>query len=266
MGKIYSVANQKGGVGKTTTAVNLAAALAAMEYKILLVDLDPQGNATSGSGVDKTSLQTSALEVLGDKLSASKAIIPTESGFDVLPANRRLARLEEDLLDRKNKALRLAKTLEKIKDDYDVILIDCPPSLSILTINSLCASQGLIIPITCEYFSLEGVSDLIDSVGEIVAEVNKKLDISCLLRVRFDPRLTLQRDVSDRLAEFFKDYMYETVIPVNVRLAEAPSYGQPGVLYDPSSRGAQAYKQFAEEFVRREGLQPANRKRKFLDD
>ncbi len=261
MGKIYSVANQKGGVGKTTTTVNLAAALAALNYKVLLADLDPQGNATSGSGIDKTSIQTSVLDVLGDKLSPVKATVPAESGFDVLPANRRLARLEEDLLDRKNKALRLAKALEKVKDDYDVILVDCPPSLSILTINALCASQGLIIPITCEYFSLEGVSDLIDSVSEIVAEMNKKLDITCLLRVKFDPRLTLQRDVSDRLAEFFKDYMYETVIPVNVRLAEAPSYGQPGVVYDPSSRGARAYKQFAEEFIRKENLHPAHIKR-----
>ena len=254
MAKIYSIANQKGGVGKTTTAVNLAAALSQLSFKVLLVDLDPQGNATTGSGVDKNSLTPSIYDVLLDRADIDKVIAHSTSGYDVLGANRRLAAAEEELLTVQKKETRLKKKLNQISDEYDVILIDCPPTLSILTINAFCASEGLIIPMTCEYYSLEGVSDLLLSIKAVREQVNSELVITGLLRVKFDPRITLQREVSEQLSGFFGSSVFASVIPSNVRLAEAPSYGLSGVCYDPSSRGAVSYKAFAEEFVKKEKL------------
>ncbi|MCD8338636.1 MAG: AAA family ATPase [Burkholderiales bacterium] len=255
MAKIYSVANQKGGVGKTTTAVNLAAALAEMNVKVLIIDLDPQGNATTGCGVDKASVHPGVYEVLNKEASVSEAVRKSKKGlFDVLGTNRRLAGAEEELVDRKGKELRLAEALNPVHDSYETIIIDCPPALSVLTVNAFCASQGLIIPMTCEYFSLEGVSDLVLSVKAVREHINPDLVISGLLRVKFDPRITLQREVSEQLTSFFGDRVYRTVIPTNVRLAEAPSYGLPGLLYDKSCRGSQAYRYFAQEFVTREKI------------
>ncbi len=264
MAKIYSIANQKGGVGKTTTAVNLAAALAEMSVKVLIIDLDPQGNATTGCGVDKTTVMPGVYEVLNKDATVAEAIKPAKKGlFDVLGTNRRLAGVEEELIDRAGRELRLAEALDSVQENYDTIIIDCPPALSMLTVNAFCASQGLVIPMTCEYFSLEGVSDLVLSVKAVRDHINPELVISGLLRVKFDPRITLQREVSDQLTSFFGDRVYRTVIPTNVRLAEAPSYGLPGVLYDKSCRGSQAYRFFAQEFVTKEKIgQRQQRKRK----
>lgn len=260
MTKIYSIANQKGGVGKTTTTVNLAAALAKNGYKVLLVDLDPQGNATTGSGVEKVALKSSVYEVLTGQVEIKDAVYFSEScNYFVLGSNRRLAGIDEDLLQEEGKELKLKNALAQVEKEYDVVLIDCPPALSILTVNAFCCSDGVIIPMTCEYFSLEGVSDLVVSVKAVREHINSELVISGLLRVRFDPRITLQREVSQQLIEFFNDRVYSTVIPTNVRLAEAPSFGMPGVLFDPSSRGAQAYLCFAQEFAKKEKLRKHRR-------
>ncbi len=262
MARIYSVANQKGGVGKTTTTVNLAAALGKLGYKVLLIDLDPQGNASTGSGLEKNSLNNSLYEVLKGEISIEDAIqFSKEAGYYVVGSNRRLAAAEEELLNLENKELKLKNALEAVKEDYDAILIDCPPTLSILTINAFCSSNGLLIPMTCEYFSLEGVSDLVISVKAVREQVNSDLVITGLLRVKFDPRVTLQREVSEELTQFFGQRVYGTVIPTNVRLAEAPGYGLPGVCYEPSSRGAQAYMSFAEEFAKKEKLKKVSKKR-----
>lgn len=254
MAKIYSIANQKGGVGKTTTAVNLAAALSQMAFKVLLIDLDPQGNATTGSGVEKNTQDQTVYEVLLDRADVKKVITHSSSGYDILGSNRKLAAAEEELLSVSKKELRLKKKIDELKDDYEIIIIDCPPTLSILTINAFCASDGLIIPMTCEYYSLEGVSDLLLSIRAVREQVNSELVITGLLRVKFDPRITLQREVSEQLSGFFGTSVFASVIPTNVRLAEAPSYGLSGIAYDPSSRGAVSYKAFAEELVKKEKL------------
>jgi chromosome partitioning protein len=252
MAKIFCVANQKGGVGKTTTAVNLAAGLAKLEQRVLLVDLDPQGNATMGAGVNKAELEISVYEVLLGIAEAKAAVKRSESGrFDILPANRELAGAEVEMVELDNREKRLKDALATVVDNYDFILIDCPPALSMLTLNGLCAADGVIIPMQCEYYALEGLSDLVNTIKKVHAKLNTELKIIGLLRVMFDPRMTLSNQVSAQLEQHFGDKVFKTIIPRNVRLAEAPSYGMPGVTFDPASKGAQAYIAFGAEMVAR---------------
>jgi chromosome partitioning protein len=252
MAKIFCVANQKGGVGKTTTTVNLAAGLANVGQRVLMIDLDPQGNATMGSGIDKRQLETTVYDVLLESASVAEARVRAEKcGYDVLGANRELAGAEVEMvtLDRREKRLRTA--LAAVGAEYDFILIDCPPSLSLLTLNGLCSAHGVIVPMQCEYFALEGLTDLVNTIKQVHANLNKNLQIIGLLRIMFDPRITLQQQVSEQLKAHFGDKVFDTVIPRNVRLAEAPSYGLPGVVFDPAARGSQAFIAFAEELVRK---------------
>ena len=252
MAKIFCVANQKGGVGKTTTTVNLAAGLAHIGQRVLMVDLDPQGNATMGSGVDKRKLELTVYDVLLEAASIIDARVHSEKcGYDVLGANRELAGAEIELVSLERREKRLKQALTKVDKDYDFILIDCPPSLSMLTLNGLCAANGVVVPMQCEYFALEGVTDLVNTIKQVHANLNKDLQIIGLLRVMFDPRITLQQQVSEQLKGHFGYKVFNTVIPRNVRLAEAPSYGLPGVIFDPSSKGAQAFVAFAQEMVDR---------------
>jgi chromosome partitioning protein len=252
MAKIFCIANQKGGVGKTTTTVNLAAGLAKVDQRVLMIDLDPQGNATMGSGIDKRQLETTVYDVLLESASVAEARVKAEKcGYDVLGANRELAGAEVEMvtLDRREKRLRTA--LAAVGAEYDFILIDCPPSLSLLTLNGLCSAHGVIVPMQCEYFALEGLTDLVNTIKQVHANLNKNLQIIGLLRIMFDPRITLQQQVSEQLKSHFGDKVFDTVIPRNVRLAEAPSYGLPGVIFDPAARGSQAFIAFAEELVRK---------------
>jgi len=252
MAKVFCVANQKGGVGKTTTTVNLAAGLAMLEQRVLLVDLDPQGNATMGSGVDKRALPLSVYDVLLGTSSIREAISRSAvGGYDVLGANRELAGAEVELVGLEQRERRLSTALDAVDGDYELVIIDCPPSLSLLTLNGLCSAHGVIVPMQCEYFALEGLTDLVNTIKLVHANLNPKLEIVGLLRVMFDPRITLQQQVSEQLKGHFGDKVFNTVIPRNVRLAEAPSYGQPGLVFDPSSRGAQAYLEFAREMAAR---------------
>ena len=252
MAKIFCVANQKGGVGKTTTSVNLSAGLAQLDQRVLLVDLDPQGNATMGAGVEKAGLKASTYEVLLGEADVAGARQRSEAGcFDVLPSNRELAGAEVELVDLENREGRLRDALALVDQEYDFILIDCPPALSMLTLNGLCAAHGVIIPMQCEYYALEGLSDLVNTIKKVHANLNQNLKIIGLLRVMFDPRMTLSQQVSAQLEEHFGDKVFKTIIPRNVRLAEAPSYGIPGVVFDPASKGAQAYIAFGAEMVKR---------------
>jgi chromosome partitioning protein len=252
MAKIFCVANQKGGVGKTTTAVNLAASLAALDQRVLLIDLDPQGNATMGSGIDKAACENTVYEVLVDGVTLRDARTRSEAvNYDVLPANRELAGAEVELVGVDNREHVLRAALAEVIEDYDFVLIDCPPALSLLTLNGLCAAHGVVIPMQCEYFALEGLSDLVNTIKQVHANLNRDLKVIGLLRVMFDPRITLQQQVSDQLKEHFGGKVFDVVIPRNVRLAEAPSYGLPGVVFDKSSRGAQAYMQFGTEMMER---------------
>ena len=250
MGKVLAIANQKGGVGKTTTCINLAASLVATRRHVLLIDLDPQGNATMGSGIDKHSLQHSVLDVLtGDADLIDVMQFSEHGGYQLLPSNRDLTAAEVVLLDLPNKERRLLDALQPVRGNYDYILIDCPPSLSMLTINALVAADGVIIPMQCEYFALEGLADLSQTI-ERLKSLNPKLHIRGVLRTMFDPRNTLANDVSMELIEHFGPILFNTIIPRNIRLAEAPAHGIPALDYEMNSKGSQAYIRLANEIIK----------------
>ncbi|MEN8169331.1 MAG: ParA family protein [Pseudomonadota bacterium] len=253
MGKIIAVANQKGGVAKTTTCINLGASFAATKRRVLLVDLDPQGNATVGSGVDKDNLEFSSYHVLLGKVEAKDAIVHVEDAkYDVLPTNGDLTAAEVELMNMMvAREQRLRQALETVRDDYDFILIDCPPSLNMLTLNAMVAADSVMIPMQCEYYALEGLTALLKTIEDIRGSVNPGLEIEGLLRTMYDPRNNLSTDVSSQLIMHFGDKVYRTVIPRNVRLAEAPSHGVPALAYDRSSRGSVAYLALAGEILRR---------------
>lgn len=253
MARIIAIANQKGGVGKTTTSVNLAASMGATDKKVLLIDLDPQGNATMGCGVNKNDLELSLLEVMMLEVQVSEALIVTAHGFDLLGSNADLTAAEVELMKASQREYRLVEILAPVKDQYDYILIDCPPSLNSLTLNALVAADSVLVPMQCEYYALEGLASLMNTVEQIGQHLNPSLEIEGLVRTMFDPRNSLSNDVSRYLIENFGPKVLRTIIPRNVRLAEAPSHGLPVLLYDKRSRGALAYLGLAGEIIRREG-------------
>ncbi len=254
MGRIVAVCNQKGGVGKTTTSINLSASLAATHRRVLMVDLDPQGNATMGSGVDKNDLTFSSYDVLLGTQSVESVIVPAggDAGYDVVPSNGDLTAAEVELLTTQQRESRLRVALQSVADRYDYIFIDCPPSLNMLTINAMVAANTVMIPMQCEYYALEGLSALVDTIDRVRRTFNPGLKVEGLLRTMFDPRNNLANEVTAQLDSYFGEKVYRTVIPRNVRLAEAPSFGQPVLIYDKMSRGAQAYLALAGEMLRRE--------------
>ena len=253
MGKVIAITNQKGGVGKTTTSVNLSASLAATGRRVLLIDLDPQGNAAMGCGVDKDSVEYSSCELLLEQVPISEVIIKSEVvGFDVIPGNADLTVAEVQLMSAISRERRLADALLPVKDQYDYILIDCPPSLNMLTLNAMVASDSLLIPMQCEYYALEGLSALISTMKDIKNKINPNLCLEGILRTMVDKRSLLTKDVSDQLQEYFGSQVFRTCIPRNIRLAEAPSHGLPIIMYDKSSRGAVAYIALAGEMIRKE--------------
>jgi chromosome partitioning protein len=257
MAKVLAITNQKGGVGKTTTTVNLAASLAAAKKRVLLIDLDPQGNATMGSAIDKSRQPVTIYDVLIGKKTVREARVHSAAGkYDILPANRELAGAEVELVDIENREVRLKDALKEVQDEYDFILIDCPPALNLLTLNGLVAAKSVMIPMQCEYYALEGLSDLVNTIKKVRNHLNSDLQIEGLLRTMYDPRNSLAQQVSEQLLKHFGDKVYRTVIPRNIRLAEAPSFGLPALYHDRDSRGTQAYLALAGELLNNAEMVP----------
>jgi len=266
MGKVIALANQKGGVGKTTTAINLAASLAVLEYKVLIIDADPQANATSGVGFDVKNVKTSIYECIVDELDPRKIILNTEiPGLDLIPSHIDLVGAEIEMLNLPNREKVLRHVIEKIKDDYDFILIDCSPSLGLITVNSLTAADSVIIPVQCEYFALEGLGKLLNTIKIIQTKLHPTLEIEGFLLTMFDSRLNLSNQVMEEVKKHFQEMVFESVIQRNIKLSEAPSYGQPAILYDATSKGASSYMNLARELLQNNGLTKIKNSEKIIE-